>query len=311
MTDSNYSQERKNMDYNINFPHLHIYLQHVIKSISIGSFGIAMYGIIIACGMLAGLGVACYVAKKSGQNPDTYFDLALVAIICSVIGARIYYVVFRWDLYKDDLLSIFNIRQGGLAIYGGVIAAIITTFVFAKVRKLSFPLLCDTAGLGLILGQAIGRWGNFCNREAFGDYYDGLFAMQLPVSAVRTSDLTEKLMSHTTVIDGVEYISVHPTFLYESFWNLCLFILLMLYFKHRKFDGEGVSSIFTRLWYRKILDRKPAYRPASHPAYQLSGVYGTCRHLVAVSAIWIGIVRYKQMKMGKMVDTPPQSSTKE
>ena len=97
--------------------------------------------------MLAGLGVACYVAKKSGQNPDTYFDLALVAIICSVIGARIYYVVFRWDLYKDDLLSIFNIRQGGLAIYGGVIAAIITTFVFAKVRKLSFPLLCDTAGM--------------------------------------------------------------------------------------------------------------------------------------------------------------------
>lgn len=78
-----------------------------------------------------------------------------------MIGARIYYVVFRWDLYKDDLLSIFNIRQGGLAIYGGVIAAIITTFVFAKVRKLSFPLLCDTAGLGLILGQAIGRWGNF------------------------------------------------------------------------------------------------------------------------------------------------------
>ena len=90
------------MDYNINFPHLHIYLQHVIKSISIGSFGIAMYGIIIACGMLAGLGVACYVAKKSGQNPDTYFDLALVAIICSVIGARIYYVVFRWDLYIDS-----------------------------------------------------------------------------------------------------------------------------------------------------------------------------------------------------------------
>ena len=114
-----------------------------------------MYGVInssVVC--LRGLGIGLRnVAKKSGQNPDTYFDLALVAIICSVIGARIYYVVFRWDLYKDDLLSIFNIRQGGLAIYGGVIAAIITTFVFAKVRRLSFPLLCDTAGLGLILGQ--------------------------------------------------------------------------------------------------------------------------------------------------------------
>lgn len=311
MTDSNYSQERKNMDYNINFPHLHIYLQHVIKSISIGSFGIAMYGIIIACGMLAGLGVACYVAKKSGQNPDTYFDLALVAIICSVIGARIYYVVFRWDLYKDDLLSIFNIRQGGLAIYGGVIAAIITTFVFAKVRKLSFPLLCDTAGLGLILGQAIGRWGNFCNREAFGDYYDGLFAMQLPVSAVRTSDLTEKLMSHTTVIDGVVYISVHPTFLYESFWNLCLFILLMLYFKHRRFDGEVFLLYLLgygigRFWIESLRTDQLLIPHINYPVSM-----ALAATLVAVSAIWIGIVRYKQMKMGKMVDTPPQSSTKE
>ena len=124
------------MDYNINFPHLHIYLNHVIKTISIGSFDIAMYGIIIACGMLAGLGVACRMAKKTGQDPDTYYDLALVAIICSLIGARIYYVVFRWDLYKDNLIDIFKIRQGGLAIYGGVIAAIITTFLFAKKKKL-------------------------------------------------------------------------------------------------------------------------------------------------------------------------------
>lgn len=135
------------MDYNINFPHLHIYLQHVINSISIGSFDIAMYGIIIACGMLAGLGVACYAAKKSGQNPDTYFDLALVAIICSVIGARIYYVVFRWDLYKDDLLSIFNIRQGGLAIYGGVIAAIITTFVLQRSESCRFHCCVIRRGL--------------------------------------------------------------------------------------------------------------------------------------------------------------------
>ena len=89
--------------------------------------------------------------------------------------------------------------------------------------------MCDTAGLGLILGQAIGRWGNFCNREAFGDYYDGLFAMQLPVSAVRTSDLTEKLMSHTTVIDGVEYISVHPTFLYESLEPVLIYFVDALF----------------------------------------------------------------------------------
>jgi phosphatidylglycerol:prolipoprotein diacylglycerol transferase len=231
------------VDYNINFPNLHIYLDHVGKNISIGGFSIAFYGIVIALGMLAGLGISCHQAKKTGQNPDTYFDLAIIAIICSLIGARIYYVVFRWDLYKGNLLSILNIRQGGLAIYGGVIAAIVTTFVFSKVRKIPFGRLCDTAGLGLILGQIIGRWGNFFNREAFGDYTNNLLAMQLPVSAVRSSDLTEELLSHTTTINGVTYIQVHPTFLYESLWNLLLLILLLLFFNKRKFEGE----VF--LWY--------------------------------------------------------------
>ena len=178
------------------------------------------------------------MAKRTGQKTDTYFDLALVAIICSVIGARVYYVIFRWDLYKDDLLSVFNLRQGGLAIYGGVIAAIITVFVFSRVRKLSMGLLCDTAGLGLVLGQVIGRWGNFFNREAFGGYMDGLFAMQLPLSAVRSSDVTDSLLQHVVEVNGTSYIQVHPTFLYESLWNLILLILLILFTKHKRFDGE-------------------------------------------------------------------------
>ena len=204
----------------------------------IGNFSIAYYGIVIACGMLAGLGIACWMAKRTGQNSDTYFDLAIIAIICSLIGARLYYVVFRWDYYKDDPISILNIRQGGLAIYGGVIAAIITTFVFSRVKKLSMGLLCDTAGLGLVLGQVIGRWGNFFNREAFGGYTDGPFAMQLPLSAVRSSDVTTDLMNHVVESGGISYIQVHPTFLYESMWNLVLLILLILFTKHKKFDGE-------------------------------------------------------------------------
>lgn len=226
------------MNWNINFPHLHIYLEHVGKSFEVFGFSIAFYGVIIAAGMLAGILMATYEAKRTGQNPDDYFDLAIIAIIFSVMGARIYYVIFSWDLYRDDLWNIFNLRQGGLAIYGGVIAAVITTVIFARVKKLSFPKLADTAGLGLILGQIIGRWGNFFNREAFGGYTDGLLAMQLPVNAVRTGDITAELAEHIVELDGVSYIQVHPTFLYESLWNLGILLILLLVRHYKKFDGE-------------------------------------------------------------------------
>lgn len=226
------------MNQQINFPNLNLYFEHVGQSIKIGSFSIAFYGIIIAIGMLAGLFIACWQAKRTGQSPDTYYDLALVAIICSLIGARIYYVIFEWDYYRDNLLSIFNVREGGLAIYGGVIAAILTTYVFSRVKKLPYGLLCDTAGLGLILGQAIGRWGNFFNREVFGGYTDNIFAMQLPVSEVRSSDITEELWEHIVTINGVDYIQVHPTFLYESMWNLVLLLFLIWFSSRKKFDGQ-------------------------------------------------------------------------
>lgn len=222
----------------IEFPNLGIYLENVGKSITIFGFDIAFYGLIIGVGMILGITIATWEAKRTGQNPEDIMDLALYGIIFGIIGARIYYVVFSWDMYKDDLGSIFNIREGGLAIYGGVIAAVITVIIFAKVKKLSAPLLFDTVGLGLVLGQAIGRWGNFCNREAFGEYTDNLFAMRLPLDAVRKSDVTELMREHIEVIDGVEFIQVHPTYLYESLWCLMVLGIMLLYRKHKKFDGE-------------------------------------------------------------------------
>ena len=227
------------MHTSIEFPNLGIHLENVGKTLTIFQFDIAYYGIVIGLGIVAGLLVAMYVAKRTKQEPENYIDLAMFAVVFGIIGARIYYVVFSWDMYKDHILSIFNIREGGLAIYGGVIAAVITVFVFARVKKLSAPLLLDTAVFGLVTGQMIGRWGNFFNREAFGEYTDNLFATRLPLDAVRsTSDVTEKMWAHLETIDGVDYIQVHPTYLYESIWCLLVLVLLFIYLRHKVFDGE-------------------------------------------------------------------------
>ncbi len=220
----------------IAFPHLGIYLRNVPKSFSIFGLDIAYYGVIIGLGVLAGILMAAHQAKVTGQDPDTYWDFAIYAVIFSVVGARIYYVIFAWDYYKDDLLSIFQTRKGGMAIYGGVIAAFITLFVYCRIKKKNPLLMGDTAMPGLLLGQIIGRWGNFMNREVFGEFYDGLFSMQLPVAAVRARDISENIAAH--IPEGANYINVHPTFLYESLWNLGVMVLMLVYRKHKRFDGE-------------------------------------------------------------------------
>ncbi len=220
----------------IAFPNLGIYLKDLPRHFSVFGFEIAFYGLLIGLGVLAGILMAAHMAKVTGQNPEEYWDFAVYAVIFSIIGARIYYVIFAWDFYKEDLLGIFKLRNGGLAIYGGVIAAFITLFVYCRIRKRNPLLMGDTCMPGLILGQAIGRWGNFMNREVFGEYYDGLFSMQLPVDAVRARDISENIAAH--IPEGVNYINVHPTFLYESVWNLLVFAALLVFRKHKKFDGE-------------------------------------------------------------------------
>lgn len=222
----------------IAFPNLGIYLTDLPKNFTVFGFTIAFYGIIIAAGMLAGVFLAANVAKKSGQNPDDYWDFFLWGALFSIAGARAYYVIFEWDYYKANPGKIFNLREGGLAIYGAVIAAFATMLIYSKVKKKNFFLMGDTAVPGLALGQCIGRWGNFFNREVFGRYTDNVLAMRLPLDAVRDRDVTEELRA--TIGAGENFVQVHPTFLYESLWNLGVMILCLLYRKHKKFDGEVV-----------------------------------------------------------------------
>lgn len=220
----------------IAFPHLGIYLENVPKSFSIFGFEIAFYGVIIGIGVLCGVLMAAHVAKKENFDADVIWDFAIYAIIFSIIGARIYYVVFAWDKYKNDLLGIFQLRNGGLAIYGAVIAAFVTLGVYCKIKKQNYLQIADICVPGLVLGQVIGRWGNFMNREVFGEYTDSLLAMRLPVEAVRASDISEKISAH--MVEGTNYIQVHPTFLYESLWNLILLFLMLYYRQYKKFEGE-------------------------------------------------------------------------
>lgn len=222
----------------IRFVHLGITINHLKSSISVFGFRIAFYGIIIGIGMLTGLWIAQSDAKRRGQDPELYLDFALYAIICSIIGARLYYVIFEWDYYKNNLLQIFNLRAGGLAIYGGVIAGTITMIVYTRMKKVSFFSMADTGVLGLVTGQIIGRWGNFFNCEAFGGYTDSLLAMRIRRALVNDNMLNADVLNHRIVENGVEYIQVHPTFLYESCWNLCLLLFMLWFRRYKKYDGQ-------------------------------------------------------------------------
>lgn len=177
---------------------------------------IMWYGLLIASGVLIGTILALKLAKRKGIEEDTLIDFLLFAIPAAIIGARLYYVIFSWDIYRDDPIQALNIRGGGLAIHGAIIAGVMVAILFCKKRKLSFWQLADTVAPSLILGQAIGRWGNFTNGEAHGGPTD------LPWGII---------------VNGVK---VHPTFLYESIWNFLIFGFLLWYtYKDKsKVDGE-------------------------------------------------------------------------
>ena len=232
------------------FPHLGIHFHEVGSYISIGGFRIMYYGIIIASAFLLGMLIARRYAKSIGQDPELVVDYILAMVIPASLEARAYYVIFSWDRYRNDFSEIINLRHGGLGIVGGVMAAFVVLIIFCRIRQVKIPLMMDIMTMGLLAGQILGRWGNFFNREAFGGYTDNLLAMQIPLEYFqangRTGDLAsggimEHLVKAGSGSSTMTAVQVHPTFLYEGLWNLALLILIFLYRKHKKYDGELFS----------------------------------------------------------------------
>lgn len=207
----------------IGFPGLG--LEFSINPVAFTVFGwdIHWYGIIIASGLFIAVIVANYLAKKEGLGKDVVTDVVVFSIPVAVICARAYYVIFNFSQYKDNLSDVYRIWNGGLAIYGAIIGAVVTAYIYCRVTKTDFKKLADVGAIGLLIGQSVGRWGNFVNGEAYGS------ATTLP---------------WRMDIYG-EALGVHPTFLYESLWNLITLVVLLMFFKKKKFDGQIFLSYIT------------------------------------------------------------------
>ena len=211
----------------ITFPNLGITVDPSPVAFTVFGKDIYWYGIIIASGFLLAVLYMLHRAKDFGVTQDDVLDMILWAVPIGVVCARLYYCIFYWELYEDDPISMLYIWEGGLAIYGGIIGGVITLLVVAKVKKIPAPVLLDLAGMGVIIGQCIGRWGNFMNREAFGAETEIFCRMGLIAP------------------DGSS-IYVHPTFLYESLWNLGILIFLIWFTKKgkRRYDGQCLLLYF-------------------------------------------------------------------
>lgn len=233
-------------------------------------FGMSIrwYGILMAVAMLIGSYIFIKFAAKNGYKEDDLYDLIIVVLISAVLGARLYYVAFNWGYYGNNLSQILNFRGGGMAIHGGVIFGLASGFIATKIKKMNFYELADYAAPGLILGQAIGRWGNYINQEAHGG------PTNLPWGIT---------------IDGVK---VHPTFLYESIWNLIIFGVLLWFLNNRKFEGEnfllyGILYSVGRFFIEGM--RTDSLMLGSLRAAQLISI--------AIIIVFGGIILYKRSKV--------------
>lgn len=217
--------------FHVRFPGLGLEFDINNVAFSIGSYSVYWYGIIITFGMMLAVLYAWRTAPRYNVNASKLFNCVLVGLVTGIIGARLYYVAFAWEDYASNPLSIFDIHEGGLAIYGGIIGALLGGLLMAKIQKLKFLPILDITMMGFLLGQGIGRWGNFMNQEAFGT----------------ATDLPWRMVSENTVINGT-VCEVHPCFLYESLWCLLGFVVLHFFGKYRQRYAGQIFYMYL-VWY--------------------------------------------------------------
>lgn len=285
----------------ISFPGLGIEPFHIDK-VAFSMFGrdVAWYGLLITIGMVLAVLYGNYIGvKRENLKSDDIMDLAFIIIIFGVLGARLYYILFKLDQYivtsgtffenlKDTLYNMVAVWNGGLAIYGGIIAGLITAFLFAKKRKIKFIKFFDLLAPTVMIGQIIGRWGNFINMEAYGSETDLPWRMGLLISYDKTGP-------ETGIWNYESY--VHPTFLYESLWNLVGFILLNILYRKKKFDGQMFASYL--VWYgfgRMLIEGLRTDSLMCGP-FRVS-------QLVGLASCILGIIIFiiNRKKMGKQIE---------
>lgn len=278
-------------------------LSFEINSVAFNIFGIEVkwYGIIITTGICLALFMFyTYAKKKEGLPEDHLYNLALITVPVAIIGARAMYVVTEWDRYQGDFMKMINIREGGLAIYGAIIFGIITVYTYSRITKLSTLKLMDAAAPAVMIGQAIGRWGNFMNAEAYG-YSPGV----------------ENLPWRMEITDALGNVTVaHPTFLYESLWNVVgILLIYLIFYKKKKFDGQIIFTYlgwygFGRMWIEMLrTDSLYLFKGLLGETIKISVFIGAVSVIVSIIGMTV-LARKAKAKAEKEAYTPKFASVK-
>ncbi|OQB12409.1 MAG: Prolipoprotein diacylglyceryl transferase [Firmicutes bacterium ADurb.Bin193] len=260
----------------VNFPGLGIYLKLNRVAFSIGTREVYWYGLIIVAGILLAIVFGIYEARRAGLPKDSVVDTAIVAIPVGIICARLYFVFWNWSYYAQKPLEILNFRGGGLAIYGGIIGGTAAGYIYCRIKKMDYQKMFDVGAFGFLIGQAVGRWGNFVNAEAYGIQTRVPWRMEVFNNEMNS------------------LISVHPTFLYESLWNIIGFIGLYLYRTKKKFEGE-IFLLYVA-WYgigRAWIEQLRADSLPYSATFKISQIVAA---LTAIAALFIIAIKRKKLK---------------